>query len=107
MAATFCPPSTPKYDFVSVSSGSAGTIQLPMVEAPRGRVTVPPAATVFSLSNTAGIGTEWDGSASKSTYDVTCDTNVTCELTAHYTSLTFRNEEGLFFPERFTHTPSG
>lgn len=107
VAAGFCAPSEPVYDFFSISSLD-GLLSIPEVNAPRGRITYPEIIDLPSLLPEVAIGGDYTAAddsngVNKPVYTVNCGADRTFELTAHPTRVKFSNFDEMFHPERVSH----
>lgn len=94
----FCAPAQPIYSqFGSISAD--GFLTVPTVNAPRGRITYPTSISFQDLTGQAGIGSEWTGTGSKSTYTFSCPETATCEVVANVTIIQVNNAQGRFYAE--------
>lgn len=94
----FCAPAQPIYtQFGNISAD--GLVTVPTVTASRGQITYPTSVSFQDLTGQAGIGSEWTGSGSKSTYTFSCPETVTCEVVANVTIIEVNNAQSRFYPE--------
>jgi len=106
-AASFCAPAQPIYDYYGIAQ-RAGLIQLPSLNASRGRITYrtsPSYASVLanaSWSAAAGqtyTSTNAESGDSKSSFDAECPSTSTCSVDAFPVDIRFTNFTDRFDPE--------
>lgn len=108
VAAGFCAPVEPTYDYFQASSAAAGIIDLPEANARRGRISIPGEIGPVNLAGTAGIGTNYTAAqdqagTEKNCFTVVCGDDDVFPVSATYTCLRFSNFDDVFYPERVAH----
>jgi hypothetical protein len=105
VAAGFCAPAQPFYDFFSIGTRE-GIIDLPDVVATRGRVSYPTSPSVRAFFPLTPIAFPYSGTldeqggTTKPCYTVACEAHTTYEVSGYSTCLTFSNFDSQFYPER-------